>query len=274
LGSRFSSFDSRVSVSSFRFSSFDFEAAMSIETDEQLQALQAIGRIVARTLREMAGQVRPGITTAELDAIGANLLAAEDARSAPPIVYGFPGAVCISVNDEIVHGIPGPRRVAPGDLVKLDLTAEKDGYMADAAITVAVPPAADAALRLAACAERAFARATREARARRRVSDIGAAVEREVRRSGFSVVRELCGHGIGRTIHEEPQVPNYWDPRQSRRLTEGLVITVEPILAAGRGDAFLSSDGWTMKTADHSLAAHFEHTLVITRDAPILLTAA
>ena len=247
---------------------------MSIETNEELQALQAIGRIVGRTLHTLAGHVRPGITTAELDALGAKFLAAEGARSAPPRVYGFPGAVCISVNDEIVHGVPGARCVVAGDLVKLDLTAEKDGFMADAALTVAVPPAADAALRLAECAERAFHRAMREARARRRVSAIGAAVEREVRRSGFSVVRELCGHGIGRTIHEEPQVLNYWDPRQSLRLTEGLVITVEPIIAAGRGEAFLAADGWTMKTSDRSLAAHFEHTLVITRDAPILLTAA
>jgi len=247
---------------------------MSIETDEELQALQAIGRIVGRTLHALSAEVRPGISTAELDAIGARLLAAEGARSAPPLVYRFPGAVCISVNDEIVHGVPGTRLVEPGDLVKLDLTAEKDGFMADSALTVAVPPASETALRLAACAERAFQRAMGEARARRRVSDIGAAVEREVRRSGFSVVRELCGHGIGRTIHEDPQVPNYWDPHQSTRLTEGLVITVEPIIAAGRGDAFLAPDGWTMKTADHSLAAHFEHTLVITRDAPLLLTAA
>jgi len=247
---------------------------MSIETDEELEALRAIGRIVGKTLRALAAEVRPAISTAELDAIGAKLLAAEGAVSAPPLVYGFPGALCISINDEIVHGIPGARRVAPGDLVKLDLTAEKDGFMADAALTVAVPPASDAALRLAACAERAFQRAMREARARRRVSDIGAAVEREVQRSGFSVVRELCGHGIGRTIHEDPQVLNYWDPRQRARLTEGLVITVEPIIAAGRGDAFLAPDGWTMKTSDHSLAAHFEHTLVITRDAPLLLTAA
>jgi len=141
-------------------------------------------------------------------------------------------------------------------------------------VTVAVPPASDEAVRLADCAERAFQRAMRAARARRRVCDIGAAVESEARLSGFAVVRELCGHGIGHTIHEDPQVPNYWDPRQRDRLTEGLVITVEPILAAGRGEAVLAADGWTMKTADHSLAAHYEHTIVITRDAPILLTAA
>ena len=247
---------------------------MSIETSEELEALRAIGRIVGRTLREMARLVRPGISTAELDAIGAKLLAAEGARSAPPMVYGFPGAVCISVNDEIVHGVPGARRVAAGDLVKLDLTAEKDGYMADAAVTVPVPPVSEEAARLAECAERAFQRAMREARASRRVCDIGAAVETEVRRSGFSVVRELCGHGIGRTIHEDPQVPNYWDPRQRRRLTDGLVITIEPIIAAGTGRSEVAADGWTVKTTDRSLAAHHEHTLVITKDAPILLTAA
>jgi methionyl aminopeptidase len=247
---------------------------MSISSEEELKALEAIGRIVGRTLRELAREVRPGSSTAELDGIGARLLAAEGAESAPARVYGFPGALCISVNDEIVHGVPGARTVAPGDLVKLDLTAEKDGYVADAAVTVAVPPASDLATRLAECARRAFERAMREARARRRVCDIGAAVETEVRRSGFSVVRELCGHGIGRTIHEDPQVPNYADTRNRQRLTEGLVITVEPIIAAGRGEAYLASDGWTMKTADRSLAAHYEHTLVITRGEPLLLTAA
>ena len=246
---------------------------MSIGSEEELKALQAIGRIVGQTLRELARAVRPGISTAELDALGAKLLAAAGAQSAPPRVYGFPGALCISVNDEIVHGVPGARQVAPGDLVKLDLTAEKNGYMADAAVSVAVPPAADLALRLAHCAQRAFDRAMREARARRRVCDIGAAVETEVRRSGFSVVRELCGHGIGRAIHEPPQILNYADTRRRERLTEGLVITVEPIITAGRGEAYLAPDGWTMKTTDRSLAAHYEHTLVITRGAPLLLTA-
>jgi methionyl aminopeptidase len=253
---------------------------VSIETDEQLEALKAIGRIVGQTLRSIARHVRPGITTGDLDAIGAKLLAAEGARSAPPIVYGFPGAVCISVNDEIVHGVPGAYVVAAGDLVKLDLTAEKDGYMADAAISVPVPPSSssapssDEATRLAQCAERAFERAMRVARANHRISDIGAVVETEVRRGGFAVVRDLCGHGIGRTIHEEPQVPNYWNPRQRARLTDGLVIAVEPIIAAGSGDAVLAADGWTMKTADRRLAAHFEHTIVVTKHEPILLTAA
>lgn len=247
---------------------------MSVKSSKELEALKAVGRIVGLALREMAKHVRPGVATVEVDQVGAKILAEHGARSAPPLVYGFPGAVCISVNDEVVHGIPGARVIGIGDLVKLDLTAEKDGYMADAALTVPVLPVSDEATGLAQCAERAFQKAMLEARAYRRVCDIGMAVETEVKRSGFSVIRELCGHGIGRTIHEEPEVPNYGDSRSSQRLTVGLVITVEPIIAVGKGDAVLSKDGWTVKTADRSLSAHYEHTIVITMGAPILLTAA
>jgi len=178
------------------------------------------------------------------------------------------------VNDEVVHGVPGDRVITAGDLVKLDLTAEKDRYMADAALTVPVPPVSDLARRLTECAERAFRKAIQGARAYHRICDIGIAVEDEVKRSGFSVVRELCGHGIGRTIHEDPQVPNYADSRSRERFTEGLVVTVEPIIAAGRGDSMTGPDGWTVITKDHSLSAHYEHTLVITRADPVLLTAA
>ena len=246
---------------------------MSVKSNKDLAGLRAIGRIVGLVLRTMAAQVRPGITTGELDALGARLLAEHGARSAPPMVYGFPGAVCISINDEALHGVPGARAVSAGDLVKLDLVAEKDGYMADAAVTVAVPPVGETARRLAQCAERAFHRAMQVARAHRRISEIGRAVESEVRRSGFSVMREFCGHGVGRTIHEEPQVPNYEEPRARERLAEGLVITVEPIIAAGAGAGVRDRDKWTIRTADGSLAAHFEHTIVVTRDAPIVLTA-
>jgi len=246
---------------------------MSVKSNRDLAGLRAIGRIVAMTLREMAAHVRPGITTAELDSIGARVLDQHGARSAPPMVYGFPGAVCISLNDEALHGIPGGRAVEAGDLVKLDLVAEKDGYMADAAVTVAVAPASPIAAALARCAERAFHSAMQVARAHRRVFEIGRAVEAEVKRSGFAVMRDYCGHGVGRTIHEEPQVPNYHEPRARGRLTEGLVITVEPIIAAGNGRGVCDRDQWTIRTADGSLAAHFEHTIVVTRDAPILLTA-
>ena len=275
---------------------------MSIRNQSQLEKLRAIGKIVRRALDTVAAAVRPGITTAELDAIGARVLAEHGAESAPPKVYGFPGALCISVNDEAIHGVPGPRTIRAGDLVKLDLVAEKDGYFADAAVTIAGGEAGETARALARCAESAFHLAAREARAGNRVCEIGRAVEREARRCGFRVMRELCGHGVGGTIHEPPSVPNFYDPRFRARLTEGLVITVEPIIAAGAGDGGaggrhfpsgaaiaadeadgtgetwcsgkLQSDKWTIRTSDGSLSAHYEHTLVVTQGAPILLTAA
>lgn len=247
---------------------------MSINSPEQFEKLRACGRIVARALRAMASSVRVGITTAELAEIGARVLSENGAESSPPLVYDFPGDVCISVNDEVVHGIPGPRMIQAGDLVKLDLTAVKDGYHTDSAVTIQVPPVQEKSSELAHCAERAFRQALTAARAGNRTRDIGRAVEREVRRRGFHVVRELGGHGVGRTIHESPSVPNYADPSALHRLTEGLVITIEPIIAAGTGSISLDRDGWTVRTADGSLSAHHEHTIVITKGEPILLTAA
>jgi methionyl aminopeptidase len=247
---------------------------MSITTVEQLEKLRVCGRIVARALRAMAAEVGPGVTTAELAEIGARVLAAHGARSSPPMVYGFPGDLCISVNDEVVHGIPGERVIQPGDLVKLDLTAEKDGFHTDSAVSIEVPPASGKAHELAQCAEKAFRRALDAARAGNRTQDIGRAVEREVRRRGFHVVRELGGHGVGRTIHEEPRVPNYAEPEARHALTAGLVITIEPIIVTGNGDVSLDRDGWTVRTADGSLSAHYEHTVVITKGEPLLLTAA
>jgi methionyl aminopeptidase len=247
---------------------------MSIETQKDLEGLKAAGRIVRMILRAMEKALRPGITTAELDEIGGRVMREQGARSAPRMVYGFPGEVLISVNDEVVHGVPGARVIEPGDLVKLDVTIEKDGYMADAAVTVPVAPASEPAQRLAACARAAFARAMEVARVGNRVNDIGRAVEDEVHRRGFRVLRDLNGHGIGRTIHEEPSVPNYFDPRLTRPLTEGLVITVEPIIGETTSKWVDGADGWTVRTANGCLAAHYEQTLVITRGKPILLTAA
>jgi methionyl aminopeptidase len=247
---------------------------MSIRNEQQLARLRAIGRIVRLALDRAAAAVRAGITTAELDAIGARVLAEHGAESAPPKVYNFPGALCISVNDEAIHGIPGPRVIREGDLVKLDLVAEKDGYFADAAVTVCAGATSPQALALARCAESAFWHATKAAVAGNRVFDIGRAVERETRRCGFQVMRDLCGHGVGRTIHEPPSVPNYHDPRFRHRLTEGLVITIEPIIAAGSGSGYQANDGWTIRTVDQGWSAHYEHSVVITKGAPILLTAA
>ena len=249
-------------------------AAMSIRNQAQFEKLRAIGRIVRRTLDTAAAAVRPGVTTAELDGLAAAVLAAHGAESAPPKVYGFPGALCISVNEEAIHGIPGQRVIGEGDLVKLDLVAEKDGYYADAAVTVTAGAASDEARALVRCAESAFWQGARAATAGNRVYEIGRAVERETRRRGFHVLRDLCGHGVGRTIHEPPSVPNYPDSRCRQRLTEGLVITIEPIIAAGTGRGVPGEDRWTIRTADGSLSAHYEHSVVITRGEPILLTAA
>src|SRR5579872_5511309 len=185
----------------------------------------------------------------KLRAMGARILDQNRAESAPPKVYGFPGALCISVNDEAIHGIPGSRAIAAGDLVKLDLVAEKDGFYADAAVTVAAGETGEAARALMRCAESAFRLGANQARTGNRVSDIGRAVEQETRRCGFAVMRELCGHGVGGTIHEPPSVPNFYDPRSPARLTEGLVITIEPILAAGSGRGVLQRDQWTIRTA-------------------------
>jgi len=248
---------------------------VSIESYKDLLALREVGRIVRLALHAMAGRVRAGVTTAELADIGGNVMRQNGAQSAPRLVYSFPGDVLISLNDEAVHGIPShSRSVRAGDLVKLDVTFEKNGYMADAAITVPVEPVSGQARRLVACAERAFQMAMNVARANHRVNEIGGAVEREVRRSGFRVIRELGGHGIGRTIHEAPSVPNFNDPSMKQRLTAGLVITVEPIISMGSATPIDGGDGWTVKTADGSLSAHYEHTIVITEGAPILLTAA
>ena len=247
---------------------------MSINGPEELRGMQAAGAVVRRVLEAMKRAVRTGITTLELDQVGAEVMRQQGAQSAPALVYKFPGANCISVNEEAVHGIPGARTLQDGDLVKLDVTIEKDGFMADAAITVPVGEVSEERRRLAECAERAFTKAMLVARAGFRVSEIGRVVEREVRSSGFSVIRELAGHGIGRTIHEAPCVPNYPDPKANQILTEGLVITVEPIIAAGSGKTSLAADGWTIVTADRRPSAHYEHTIVITKGAPILLTAA
>ncbi len=246
---------------------------MSIESAADLKGLRAVGKVVHLTLEALEAQVRPGISTAELDAIAATVLARHGARSAPALVYGFPGTVLISVNDVVVHGVPGPRRLEDGDLVKLDVTVEKNGYVADAARSVIVGSGSDAARRLVACVSAAFEAALAVARVGNRVNVIGKAVQHEVRRRGFSVVRGLTGHGVGRTIHEAPSVPNEYDPWQRDVLTEGLVLTIEPMISAGTAQAMQDQNGWTICTRDGSLAAHHEHTLVITRGGPMILTA-
>jgi methionyl aminopeptidase len=247
---------------------------MSIESDADWKGLRRAAEVARLTLDLLARNVRPGITTGELDRLAADLFARHGARSAPAVEYGFPRTVLISVNDEVVHGIPGRRAIASGDLVSLDVTVEKDGYVADAARSIVVEPASLEATRLVRCADSALRVALAVARAGVKVNEIGRAVEQEVRRRGFTVIRGLAGHGVGRTIHEAPSVPNEYDPRQADVLTEGLVLTIEPMISAGSAFVKQDRDGWTLRTRDGSLAAHVEHTLVITRGAPIVLTAA
>jgi methionyl aminopeptidase len=247
---------------------------MSIENESDWKGLRRVGRLVRLVLDALERRARPGVTTAELDRLAAALFAEHGARSAPAEVYGFPGTVLLSVNDAVVHGIPDGRPLREGDLLKIDVTAQLDGYVADAARTVVVGPAPELARRLRDCARDAFRRALAVARAGARVNEIGRAVEAEVRRQRFWVVPGLDGHGTGRTIHEPPTVSNRYDPRQRDRLTEGLVLTIEPIISAGPAEPVEDPDGWTIRTSDGSLAAHHEHTLVITRGRPVLLTAA
>jgi methionyl aminopeptidase len=246
---------------------------MTITNTLELEGMTAVGRLVGLALQAMAAAVRPGITTGELDDIGATFLRAQGAESAPQAVYNFPGFSCISVNDEVVHGVPGPRKVAPGDLVKLDVTARLDGFIADAAVTVPVQPVALPAQTLSDAARSAFERAMPLAYPGRRVAELGRIIDGEVRARGFSVLREVAGHGVGRTIHEPPDVLNYFNPHQRDRLSDGLVIAVEPIIAARPARVVEEKDGWTLRTHNGALAAHYEHTVLVTKDGPRLLTA-
>ena len=247
---------------------------MTVENEAQLEALRRIGRIVALTLAVMRERIQPGMTTAELDAIGARELQRHGARSAPILAYNYPGATCISINDEAAHGIPGPRVIQPGDLVNIDVSAELAGYYADSGASVAIPPVAPGVRRLCEYTARALEAAIGSAKAGARLQQVGRAIQRVASRGGYHCIRELGGHGIGRKIHEAPSVPN-WNNRAARGvLSEGQVITLEPFLTTGAIHVNTAADGWTLRTTDGSLAAQYEHTVVITRGRPILLTVA
>jgi len=246
---------------------------MSVQTAEELAALRAAGRVVAEALRTMRRSVKPGVRTSELDAVAGRVFRRAGARSGPQVDYGFPGITCISVNDEAVHGIPGPRRLRESDLVKLDVTAELDGFYADACVTVPVGRARGSDRRLVATAHRALAAGMRAARVGAPLNAIGAAIETTVVTDGYAVCTELMGHGIGRRIHEAPQVPQHYVAHLSQPLTDGLVLTIEPIISAGSGAVRGTRDGWTVRTSDGTRSAHAEHTMVVRENAPIVLTA-
>jgi methionyl aminopeptidase len=248
---------------------------MSIDSPHDLDALRRVGRVVAETIAEARRRIHPGMTTAELDAVGEEVFARHGARSAPRYAYDFPGCLCLSVNDEAVHGIPGERVLRAGDLVKVDVTAELDGYIADACESIPVGAVDRETERLRAAADAALRRGMAVATAGARLRDIGAAVERVVEARGFSVLRDLHGHGVGRAIHEPPSVPSWDAPWANERLTEGLVMTIEPIIGAGGREVVEDEhDGWTIRTRDGARSAHAEHTIVITRGQPLVLTAA
>ena len=245
---------------------------MTVSSKSDLAGLERVGALVALALREMERGARPGLSTAELDAIGAAFLRQHGARSAPQLSYGFPGFTCISVNEQIVHGVPGSRMLAPGDVVKIDVTAELDGFVADAAITVTLPPVSGEARRLRKCAQRAFAQAMTVARAGTPIREIGRVIEDEVTRSDFAVVREMCGHGVGRTIHESPSVPNFYSMLTRGTLVDGMVLAIEPIISAKPARVVEEPDGWTLRTHNGALAAHYEHTVVIQDGEPLIIT--
>ena len=247
---------------------------MTIESAGDLTGMRAVGKLVGQTLQVMRAAAEPGVTTEQLDDVGAAYLRRHGARSAPQLAYGFPGFNCISVNDEIVHGVPGPRVLRAGDVLKIDVTAELDGYIADAAITVAIPPASTAAHNLIECARSAFKHAFKIAATDVRIAELGRAVETEVERWGHAVVRDMCGHGVGRALHEQPSVPNFFSPLTPGRLEEGMVIALEPIISATRTRVVEAADGWTIRTRNGALAAHHEHTIVIRGGKAEILTAA
>lgn len=246
---------------------------MTVESLSDIAGLRHIGRIVAQSLQTLEATVAAGVSTAELDAMAGELLKAAGARSAPILTYGFPGHSCISINDEATHGIPGGRVVQAGDLVKIDLSAEAGGYFADAAITVAVPPVSTRSRKLRDCAQAALVAACEVAVAGKPMANIGRAIERVAQAQGFQVIPALGAHGVGRALHEEPDVPMYFDSRDRRLLQEGQVITIEPHLTTGKGRIYQARDGWTLRTRDKGIVAQFEHTIVITKGRPLILTA-
>ena len=232
------------------------------------------GRILAATVARLRAAVRPGVTTAELDEMAETFIRSHDgATPAFKGLYGFPGSVCASINNEIVHGIPSKRRtLETGDIISLDVGVRYQGYFTDSATTVAVGEVPEESRRLLEVTEAALAAGIQAAQPGNHMGDIGAAVQGVVEGAGFSVVRDLVGHGIGVEFHEKPQVPNYGKPKRGMKLAAGLTIAIEPMVNAGSPDTREMPDRWTIVTADGSRSAHFEHTIAITEQGPRILT--
>jgi methionyl aminopeptidase len=240
----------------------------------ELEQMREAGRLVGEVLTELAAAVAPGISTADLDALAEKRIRQAGATPAFKGYHGYPATICASVNDEVIHGIPSGRRVLnEGDVISIDVGASLNGYFGDSAVTLPVGLISEKAATLLRVTEESLYKAIETARPGNRVSDIGHAVQKHVEAYGFSVVREFVGHGIGQKMHEEPQVPNYGQPGHGPRLTEGMVLAIEPMVNAGSPAVKVLADGWTAVTRDGSLSAHFEHTVAVTAGEPWILTA-
>ena len=245
---------------------------IEIKTAREIEIMRRAGRIVALVLQELRAAVKPGVTTQALDRLARERI--EQLGGEPAFVgyRGYPATLCASVNDEVVHGIPGSRVLRDGDIIGLDLGARVEGFYGDAAVTVPVGAVRPEAQRLIEVTQEALRRGIAQVVAGRRLENISAAVQQHAESHGLSVVRQFVGHGIGRRLHEDPAVPNYGRPDHGPRLKAGMVIAIEPMVNAVLPDVEVLSDGWTAVTVDHSLSAHFEHTVAITDDGPQILT--
>jgi methionyl aminopeptidase len=246
---------------------------MTADSQKDIQHLKAIGRICAETLRRMQESAHAGMTTRELDEIGRLFLEAEGARSAPQVMYNFPGATCISVSPVIAHGIPNEHVLREGELIHIDVSAELDGYYADTGASMIVSKRERHFDKLIEATKAVLAKALRAAKAGNPLNGISRTVQNEAGKRGYNVIYDLSGHGIGRKLHEEPQeILNYDNPRDRRILHEGLVLAIEPFLTPGIGRVTQERDGWSLRTSDQAIAAQFEHTIIVTKNEPIILT--
>lgn len=244
-----------------------------IKSPREIDAMRVAGAAAAGILMQLAREVAPGRTTGEIDRMAAELMRERDCKSAFLGYRGFPGHICISVNEEVVHGIGGPRRIMPGDIVKIDVGIVKSGFIGDNATTVAAGDIPLETKRLLSATEQSLFEAIRHARAGRRLADLCGAVEEFVKPRGFTVVREFVGHGVGRRLHEDPQVPNYRPSGKTPVLMPGMTLAIEPMVNAGVASVRILDDGWTVITEDRKPSAHFEHTVLVTEGEPEILTA-
>jgi methionyl aminopeptidase len=242
------------------------------KTTEQIERMAVAGAIQARCIHMLRAKCHPGVTTAELDQAADRFITAQEAEPSFKGYRGFPGSICASPNSMVVHGIPGPYELKRGDVISLDVGVTKDGWVADAAVTVAVGPVDPRARRLLDTTQQALFDAAEQVRPGNRLGDVSAAVQRRVESEGFSIIRSLVGHGIGRDMHEDPQIANYGEPGRGPALEPGMVLAIEPMVNAGGPDVRVGDDNWAVYSADGSLAAHFEFTVAVTDDGPRILT--